>query len=54
MYSLFLLGKEINWIHQELKNIIIKNTNNESSAYKSRGKITLAQIKKFNSSIKLR
>lgn len=47
MQTLFLLGKQHDWIHEELKLIILKNIDFESSAYKSRGKITLKQIIKF-------
>jgi hypothetical protein len=47
MYTLFLLGKQYDWIHEELKLIILKNIDSESKAYKSRGKITLEQIRKF-------
>ncbi len=47
MQTLFLLGKHNDWIHEELKLIIQKNIDFESSAYKSRGKITLEQITKF-------
>ncbi len=47
MYSLFLLGKHIDWIHTELQNIIIANSEMESSAYKARGRITLTQITNY-------
>lgn len=48
MRTLFLLGKENEWVHGELKIIIQENMHLESSAYKARGRITLKQIKQFN------
>ncbi len=48
MQTLFVLGKEQPWVHEELILIIKKGIDTESSAYKSRGKITLLQIEKFN------
>lgn len=50
MQTLFLLGKQFDWIHEELKLIIIKNMDVESAAYKARGRMTLLQIEKFNKS----
>lgn len=44
MQILFFLGKKTDWIHPELKIIIQENMHNESSAYKSRGRITIEQI----------
>ncbi len=46
MNALYLLGKNSNWVHQELKLIIEQNIMNESAAYKARGKMTLALINK--------
>ena len=46
MNTLFLLGKNYDWVHQELKLIIQQNIMNESAAYKARGRITLALINK--------
>lgn len=46
MNFLFLLGKNYDWVHEELKLIIEQNMMNESAAYKARGKITLQLIKK--------
>lgn len=47
MRNLFLLGKETDWVHDELKIIIQDNISKESAAYKSRGRITLDQIEKY-------
>ncbi len=47
MQTLFVFGKEQSWIHEELILIIKKGIDTESSAYKSRGKITLLQMEKF-------
>ncbi len=46
MNALFLLGKNTDWAHQELKLILEQNIPKESAAYKARGKITLALINK--------
>jgi hypothetical protein len=46
MNMLYVFGKNYDWVHQELKLIIEQNMMNESAAYKSRGKITLALINK--------
>jgi len=50
MNSLYLFGRlkqaEFQWVHNELKNIILQNINQESAAYKSRGKITLKLLDK--------
>lgn len=48
MRSLFLLGKKSDWIHKELSIIIKENMHHESAAFKSRGRITLEQIRKWN------
>ncbi|MEE9349436.1 MAG: adenylosuccinate lyase [Flavobacteriaceae bacterium] len=48
MTSLFILGKEIDWIHEELKMIIISNINDSSKAYEARGKFVLKEIEKLN------
>jgi len=50
MRTLFLLGRDHDWVHKELQVIIKNNSHQESSAYKSRGRITLEQIKKYNHS----
>ncbi len=47
MQTLFYLGKEQKWIHDELEIILQNNIDSETAAYKSRGLITIAQIKKF-------
>ena len=47
MRSLFYLGKNSDWVHDELSTIIKENMHNESAAYKSRGRITLEQINKL-------
>ncbi|RXP53624.1 adenylosuccinate lyase [Lutibacter sp. HS1-25] len=46
MTSLYLLGKNTDWVHHELKLIILQNMVTESAAYKARGKMTLALINK--------
>ncbi|GGK59592.1 MULTISPECIES: adenylosuccinate lyase [Flavobacteriaceae] len=46
MNALFLLGKNYDWVHQELKLILQQNIVKESAAYKARGKITLDLINK--------
>lgn len=46
MNALFLLGKNYDWVHTELKLILQQNISNESAAYKARGKITLDLINK--------
>lgn len=45
MRSLFLLGKEFDWIHPELKTILIKDFSEHSAAYKAVAKHTLKKIK---------
>jgi hypothetical protein len=44
MNVLYLLGKNSDWVHQELKAIIEQHIVTESAAYKARGKITLSLI----------
>ena len=46
MNALALLGKNYDWVNEELKLIIQQNMINESAAYKARGKITLQLINK--------
>lgn len=46
MNALFLLGKNYDWVHTELKLILEQNIPKESAAYKARGKITLGLINK--------
>jgi hypothetical protein len=46
MNTLFLFGKNYNWVHQELKLILEQNIAKESAAYKARGKITLDLLNK--------
>ncbi len=46
MTTLFLLGKNYDWVHQELKLIILQNIPKETAAYKARGKMTLDLINK--------
>ncbi|MDV7188215.1 adenylosuccinate lyase [Lutibacter sp. TH_r2] len=46
MNTLYLFGKNSDWVHKELKLIIQQNILNESAAYKARGKMTLALINK--------
>lgn len=44
MNALALLGKNYDWVHDELRLIIQQNIINESAAYKARGKMTLQII----------
>lgn len=46
MQTLYLFGKNYDWVHEELKLIIQQNMATESAAYKARGKMTLALINK--------
>lgn len=46
MNALYLLGKQYDWVHEELKLILQQNIPKESAAYKARGKITLGLINK--------
>ena len=48
MQILFLLGKNHNWVHAELKNILLENIHKHSSAYKARARITIKEIITFN------
>lgn len=47
MTTLYLLGTEVDWIHSELITIIEQHINSKTAAYKSRGRITIDQIKKY-------
>lgn len=47
MQILFLLGKRQQWVHSELKNILLENSHKHSSAYKARARITVKQIEKY-------
>lgn len=44
MTCLALLGMESNWIHEELKQILIKNIPNKSAGYKARARKVLKEI----------
>ena len=46
MNALFLFGKKYDWVHEELKLILLQNIPTESAAYKARGRITLELINK--------
>lgn len=46
MQTLYLLGKNYDWVHAALELIIQQNIMTESAAYKARGKITLNLINK--------
>jgi len=46
MNALLLLGKNYDWVHEELQLIIQQNMVNESPAYKARGRMTLELINK--------
>jgi len=45
MEALFLFGKEIDWVHGELKLILQQDITNGSAGYKARGKNVLKQLK---------
>ena len=45
MTCLLLLGREIDWIHSELKMVLEQNYANGSAAYKARARMTLAKLK---------
>ena len=44
MTSLYLLGKDFDWIHPELKMILLQNYKNGSTAYKARARMVLNKI----------
>ena len=44
MISLFHLGKDINWIHEELQLVIEQNYAQESAAYKARARMVLKKL----------
>jgi len=46
MLALYLLGKQFEWIHPELKLTLEKDFNSESAAYKARARHILKKIKK--------
>lgn len=46
MTTLLLLGKNITWIHPELKLILKQNYENGSAAYKARARMTLKALEK--------
>ena len=46
MQTLYLFGKNYDWVHEALKLIIQQNIMTESAAYKARGKMTLNLINK--------
>jgi len=46
MTSLYHLGKDISWVHPELKLVIEQNYAHESAAYKARGRMILKKLKK--------
>ncbi|SDX83051.1 hypothetical protein SAMN05444411_11044 [Lutibacter oricola] len=46
MNALYIFGKNSDWVHNELKLILLQNIPKETSAYKSRGKITVDLINK--------
>lgn len=45
MTTLYLFGKEFDWVHDELRLIIQQNIINGSAAYKARGKRILKQLR---------
>jgi len=46
MTSLFQLGKDIDWVHSELKLVVEQNYASESAAYKARARMILNKLKK--------
>ena len=48
MHALFLLGTEIEWIHNELKTIIEQNIHRKSAGYKAQGRKILKKIQKYH------
>lgn len=48
MEALFLFGKEIDWIHDELKQILVQEISGGSPAYKARAKKILKWIAKLD------
>lgn len=46
MTSLYLLGNELNWIHEELSLILEQQYHTGSAAYKARARMVLEKIKK--------
>ncbi len=48
MQTLLYLGRYENWVHQELKTLILKEIDSGSPAYKARGRMTLEQLVKWN------
>ena len=45
MISLFHLGKDVSWVHPELKLVIEQNYATESAAYKARARMVLKKLK---------
>lgn len=45
METLYLFGKNYDWVHEELRLLISQNITKESSAYKARGKNILNRLK---------
>lgn len=45
MISLFYLGKDIDWVHSELRLVIEQNYATESAAYKARARMVLKKLK---------
>lgn len=46
METLFLFGKDTNWVHKELVLILEQDSHKQSAGYKARAKRTLKKIKK--------
>lgn len=44
MTSLFHLGKDVDWVHEELRLVIEQNYASESAAYKARGRMILKKL----------
>lgn len=44
METLYLFGKEFDWVHKELKLILLQNITQESAAYKARAKKILKSL----------
>ena len=51
MQCLYLLGKEIHWIHNELKPVLLNDYSKESAAYKARARHIIKKISDGNNKV---
>ncbi|WP_282121668.1 adenylosuccinate lyase [Algibacter mikhailovii] len=49
MTTLFMLGKEFDWVYPELEGILISDFQNQSAAFKARSRHILKKLKKLKS-----